>query len=101
MGDRLAVIWAKLGHAEPRGGGGGGGGGGAGKASPPPAGPLPRVLVGPKILIRPTTLCPSLPGLDYSLSLNYKSPLGEGGWIISHHREVIISFPPPPSWRDS
>lgn len=84
-----------------RGGGGGGGGGGAGKTSPPPAGPLPRVLVGPEILIRPTTLCPFLPGLDYSLSLNYKSPLGEGGWIISHHREVIISFPPPPSWRDS
>lgn len=98
MGDQSAVIWAQLGHAEPQGGWDWG----EERAPPsPPSPPLPRVLVHPEILIRPTTLCPSLPGLDYSLSLNYKSPLGEGGWIISHHREVIISFPPPPSWWDS
>lgn len=79
MGDQLAVIWTKLGHAEPRGGRGGAGTSGGGKTAPPPVCPLPRGPVGPEILIRRAALCPSLPGLGYSLSLNYKSPLGEGG----------------------
>jgi hypothetical protein len=82
MGDRSPVIWAKLGHAEPLGGwdrrqkeGG--------RALLPSVSSLPpptlTALVHPEILIRPTTLCPSLPGPDYSLSLNYKSPLGKEG----------------------
>lgn len=83
MGDRSPVIWAKLGHAEPLGGWDGRQRRGAGLSSPQflpcPLPPTLTVLVHPEILIRPTTLCPSLPGLDYSLSLNYKSPLGKEG----------------------
>ena len=43
MGDRLAVIWAKLGQADPQGGGGRVGGWG-GQTSPPPA--LPKIVSG-------------------------------------------------------
>ena len=39
MGDRLAVIWAKLGQADPQGGGGGVGGWGGQTSPPPRAGP--------------------------------------------------------------
>lgn len=83
MGDRSPVIWAKLGHAEPLGGWDWSQEEGGRALLPLSFFPAPshphRVLVHPEILIRPTTLCPSLPGLDYSLSLNYKSPLGKEG----------------------
>lgn len=59
MGDRSAVIWAKLGRAEPRGGWD------RGQAGPPlPQPPLPRAGVRDSNQTRNTVL--SLPGLDFS-----------------------------------
>ena len=42
MGDRLAVIWAKLGQADPQGGGGGVGGMGRPDVLSPSPSPPPR-----------------------------------------------------------